>query len=490
MILGFLDRTAELADLDAMLTRRHPSPASLMIVYGRRRVGKTELLRHWASRTGLPATYVFFEQETAGLQRKKLAAQILGLDLKTAPTFHAWSELWDWLSRLWSGGAQSPSQGQQRHILILDEVTRAAEADTAFMTSVQNAWDTYFKDSNHIIFLCGSQVHTMETFMAHGSPVFGRLTGQMYLEPFKFRVLREAFPKWTAEERVAAYACVGGVPAYLKWLNPELSMSDNIIQVMLNPRSMFLAEPKFLIYEELKRISTYQSIMQAIGSGQHTLDQISTHCVVPKNHLTEYLQTLEQLRFIERRVTVALPPAKRRVSRRGRYHFTDPYFRFYFEFLAPRQGEPNDSQSRIDYIKTNLRAFVGRTGFESLAREWTLEAGRAGRIGFKPEVVGTHASRTVQIDVLAINWAAKTMLVGECKWGDDTVGADVVKDLIGMKTPKLLVDLAAEDSDFDATKWTIKHALFTRHGLTPAARAELKKAIGLDVQLRRLDAEL
>ena len=133
-----------------------------------------------------------------------------------------------------------------RHILILDEFTYGAEADPAMLSSLQHAWDQQFKTQQTIIVLCGSHVHAMETLQARQSPLFGRLTGQWHLRPLTFADLREFLPGWPAEERVAAYAVVGGVPAYLEWLDPARSLSDNIRDVILAPGSMFIAEPTFL----------------------------------------------------------------------------------------------------------------------------------------------------------------------------------------------------------------------------------------------------
>lgn len=112
-------------------------------------------------------------------------------------------------------------------IIHLDELPYAAEADPAMLSALQHAWDQFFKDSQTILVICGSQVRTMETLRSRQSPLFGRLTGQWDLEPLPFVALRQFLPGWTLEERVAAYAIVGGVPAYLEWLDPNRSLVDS-----------------------------------------------------------------------------------------------------------------------------------------------------------------------------------------------------------------------------------------------------------------------
>src|SRR5919108_4490573 len=207
----FVDPQQEIEFLNSLLEREHPGPAQMVLLYGRRRVGKTSLLRFWSAQSGLPAIYWSAEKEPAALQRRKLYAALLGMPVNRAPIFESWAEVWDAAAELIGG---------QKNILILDELPYAAEADPAMLSALQHAWDHHFKSSKLILVLCGSQVHTMETLLSHQSPLFGRMTGQWHLQPLTFSNLREFLPDWSVEERVAAYAIVGGVPAYLEWLDP------------------------------------------------------------------------------------------------------------------------------------------------------------------------------------------------------------------------------------------------------------------------------
>lgn len=476
----FLDRAKEMAFLNSIITRTHPTPASFTLIYGRRRVGKTLLLQHWAEQTQLPCTYIAFEKETAALQRRKLCAQAMGLPLAAAPVFETWRETWQYLAAIWK---------DKRHIVILDELPYAADADTAMLSALQHAWDQLFRQSNAMIFLCGSHVRAMETMMTYQSPLFGRLTGQWWVKPFEFSVLKEAFPNWSAEERVAAYAVVGGIPAYLDWLNPKLNLFDNIKATILNEGGMFMAEPMLLMYDELDKISNYLTVIKAIGEGKHTLEDISNHTLIGKNNLTEYVSRLQELRLVERRLPVTIDPRRTRLVRRGRYHLSDPYFRFYFEFMSAKQGERNDPVAKMAYIRSNLRAFIGRTMFEQLAQQWVWAQNSAvqhsaRQLPFIPEAVGQHWSRRVQVDVVAINWSAKQILLGECKWSIDRVDQEIVRDLIETKTPKVLADLVDDGS---ADVWQVHYVVFARAGFTPAAQAMLTQRGGLAIDLKQLD---
>ena len=469
----FVDRQAELAFLNDVLARDRPTAAQFILLYGRRRVGKTVLLRHWAEHTDTPHTYWAAEREPAALQRRKLFARVLGVEPTRAATFASWADCWQ---------AIAAFVGDRRHIFILDEFTYAVESDPAMLSSLQHAWDQLFKNSQLVLVLCGSHVRTMETLQARQSPLFGRLTGQWSLQPLPFSALHAFFPLWSPEERVAAYAVVGGVPAYLEWLDPNLSLSDNIRKVILAPGSMFVAEPAFLLYDEVREPSTHLAILQAIGKGNHTLSDVANAALVSRQHLPSYLARLRELRLVERRLPVTVPPPRRRRARSGRYHLCDPYFRFYFYFIAPHQDDVAYRPARVlARVEEQLRAFVGVTAFEELCRQWVVERSRAEELPFEVREVGSHWSRQVQVDVVAVNWAAREILLGECKWSAKAVGRGTVRNLIEVKTPGVLEVLPDK-----GTGWVVHYALFARAGFTDAAAAEAQQHGALLVDLKTL----
>jgi AAA+ ATPase superfamily predicted ATPase len=322
----------------------------------------------------------------------------------------------------------------------------------------------------------------METLLARGSPLFGRFTGQWHLPPLEFSALKHFVPKWSLDERVALYAILGGVPAYLEQLQPNRTLSDNLRDVILSPGGLFVAEPELLLYDEVRDPRVYHAILQAIGSGAHTLDEIANATLTSKTHLSMYLTRLQELRFIERRLPATVPPAKIRVSRMGRYHFADPFLRFYFRFVAPQRADLGYNRDVVlDNIRAQLRGFVGVTAYEELCRSWVVQASAAQQFPFKAQVVGSHWSREVQVDVVAVSWAAKAIWLGECKWGTERVAREILTELIEEKTPKVLKILPDAGA-----KWTISHGLFSRAGFTPATQILAEEANVTLVDLDRL----
>jgi AAA+ ATPase superfamily predicted ATPase len=197
--------------------------------------------------------------------------------------------------------------------------------------------------------------------------------------------------------------------------------------VVLDPGSQFSAEPSLLIYDEVREPQPHLAILKAIGAGAHTLEDISNATLIGKTHLASYLVRPQDLKLIERRLPATLASAERLRSRKGRYHLRDPYFRFYFRFMAPAHEQAGLSREQLwTHIQQDLRAFIGQTAFEDLARAWVLAQGQANQMPFAPEVIGSHWSRSAQADVVAINWRERAILIGECKWSTDPVDRQMV----------------------------------------------------------------
>ncbi len=472
----FVNRTTELTQLDAILRRGR---AELLLLYGRRRVGKTALLREWASQTGVAWSYWMAQKEPAEIQRRRLAATIRGRPGAAAggTTFPSWSDLWDDAAALLR---------TDRHILILDELPWAVEADPAMLSALQYAWDIHWQHAQVILVLCGSQIRTMETLLSRQTPLFGRLTAQYYLQPLAFGALRHFFPTWSPDAQVATFAILGGVPQYLTWFEAERTLAENIRGALLAPMSVALAEIELLLADEVRDMRTYLAVLNALGAGQHTLKAIADATFTASTNLTKYLAVLQELRLVERRVPATLHPSMQHRSKQGRYHLTDPFHRFYFRFLRPHQAEiAYQPDVILSQIQAGLRAFVGQSAWEELARAWVQAQGARGALPFAPEMIGSHWDRTVQSDVVALSWRERVILIGECTWGAEAVNRQTLRHLLEQTIPKTLAALPAGGQG-----WRVIPALFTRAGATPDALALLHEQQGIMVDLARLYADL
>ena len=251
---------------------------------------------------------------------------------------------------------------------------------------------------------------------------------------------------------------------------------------------MFRSEPFILIGDVIRReTQTYEAVLKAVAAGKRTPREIGDMLDLKSSYLSPYLKQLETLRLIERRLPATIPREQRRTSRNSRYHLADHYLRFYYRFIAPNLGLVEQELADILWqrIAEQFRAFVGLTAFEELCREWTLTQARAGTLPFPPEIVGSYWSKAAQVDVAALNWREKAILLGECKWGVGAVGRAVIRELVQEKTPQVLQTLPETGRD-----WQVHYTFFARAGFTDAARAEAEAVGAQLVDLALLDADL
>ncbi len=332
------------------------------------------------------------------------------------------------------------------------------------------------------IVLTGSHIGMMVDLMAYHAPLYGRFTAQLPLDPLPFPALSEFLPQYSIAERVAVYAVVGGIPAYLERFKDTESIGANIQRLFMRRTGMFRSEPFVLVGDVIRReTQTYEAVLKAVAAGKRTPQEIGDMVGLASSYLSPYLKQLEKLRLIERRLPATIPPERRQTSRTSRYHLADPYLRFYFRFIAPNLNLVEQELTGVlwERIGEQFRAFVGMTAFEELCREWTLVQARAGKLAFPPEIVGSHWAKDAQVDVVAVNWREKAILLGECKWGIDVVRRSVVRELLE-KAPKVI----------PGSDWQVHYAFFARAGFTDAARSE-GEAVGAQlVDLTTLDRDL
>jgi AAA+ ATPase superfamily predicted ATPase len=258
-------------------------------------------------------------------------------------------------------------------------------------------------------------------------------------------------------------------------------LSENIRQHLFQRVGLFRSEPMLLIGDLVRETRNYEAALRAVATGHRTPSEVAKVSGIVPSNLSPYLRRLIELGLIERRVPATIPAAQRRRTTRSRYHLRDPYLRFYYRFIEPQLEMVEQGLTDLlwERISEQFRAFVGVTAFEELCREWTLVQARNGQLPFRPEIVGSHWDRDAQIDVVALNWREKAILLGECKWGVGPVRRSVLRELVE-KTARVVPEEG----------WQVHYALFARAGFTDAARTLAAGLNLLLVDLTRLDAEL
>lgn len=453
----FVGRSAELK----LLSELALSPgAALLILYGRRRIGKTRLLTHWIASSGARALY-WVAEPTSSLDQLRSFSQALynfanpGAHAPDVPTERGFTYA-SWPQAL----QQVVALAQQEPMaLIIDELTYLLEAEPGLAGILQNAWDHSLSKSRLFLVLSGSHLGMMQRHtLSYQAPLYGRATAQLHLQPLPFGSTAVFFPGFGAEERVALYALFGGVPAYWERIDPGLSLSENIRRQLLTPNGLMQAEPRLLLQDFVTEPHNYVAILRAVAGGARLQAEIATRTGLAQGHVSKYLSVMRDAGFIERRT----PVTAGETSRLGRYHIVDPYLRFYYRFLSSRQAQLalGIQDQALEEIKSHLLDFIGTYTWEELCREWLLRAGGRGLLPL-PDQVGGYWSKTAQIDVVGINAMEKTLLLGECKWSPKPVGAEVLNALI-CKTAGVVPSSGV---------WTVHYLGFARGGWSPDAVA-------------------
>jgi hypothetical protein len=459
----FVGRDAELHLLDRLWER---PGATLLILYGRRRVGKTRLLTYWLQRGAegeigahLPSRRVLYwvaEPSSALDQLRSFSQAVYNFANPAAPapldfTYATWSQAWQQVAAL----AQS-----ERLALFIDEFTYLLEIDPSIAGQLQNLWDHTLSQANLFLVICGSHLGMMlRHTLSYQAPLYGRATAQLRLQPLPFGATARYFPRYDADERVAIYAIWGGIPAYWERVNSDLTIPENIRHELLTPNNLMQAEPRLLLQDFVSDPHNYVGILRAIANDARTQKEISAFTGLAQGHISQYLSTLQEAGFVERRV----PVTQGERSRLGRYHIVDPYLRFYYRFLANRQTQLalGIQDQALEEIKRHLRDFIGANTWEELCREWLLRASAIGAFPRLVDQVGSVWTRAAQVDVAGINPMEKLLVLGECKWSAEPQGRSVLTGL---------VDKTAEVTPGQG-QWQVYFLGFARAGWTVASQA-------------------
>lgn len=472
--MKFIGRKRELLALEHFY---NSSEAGLMILSGRRRVGKTSLLTHFMESRQLSGGFYWMATtHNAAYQLRDFSQALFHYDPRfmAAPsadfTFPSWETAFNHLAD--AVEAASPAQFTTPQFVVIDEFTYLLRNDPALTSLLQKLWDHRFsKIANLRLVLTGSLVGMMEReVISYQAPLYGRATSLLRLRPLPYAAIIDLFPERPADERVAIYAATGGVPAYLNLFTRTKSFVSALRQECLIPGSIMLGDPAVILHEQLKEPQSFESVLSAIASGFHRWGEIAKMAGVTETSLSHYLRILEELELIERRD----PLFSRPEGRKGQYYLRDHFLQFYYRFLLPHLSKIDRGylDVAVNQIYQELRSFIGTHIFEELCREWTFAAGVDGQLDFEPEVVGSYwqqyRGQGVQLDIVAGNQRQKKLLIGEAKWGKGAVSRSILTDLMrrSQRMPQV------------AEGWQVQYALFAREGFTEAAR-EMAKELGV-----------
>lgn len=426
---SFLGRSTELQ----VLRRAHRDADSAMIpIYGRRRVGKSELiLQFLREHRGI---YFLGKQAPGAMQQAEFlsaAAEALGDPLLAQLQVQGWHATLQAVVERW--------RGPGKLVLALDEFQWMVAASPELTSEIQALWDRSWRRSGKLLLiLCGSYIGFMEReVLGQKSPLFGRRTNQIHLQPFDYRQAALFHPGYSVVDRARTWFLCGGVPAYLRRFRDDRSIDANIVHELLDPHSPLREEPTFLLREELREVDRYSAVLGAVAAGHSGAAEIAAFTGLPERGLHYYLDGLVSLGYLRRRSPLSGLTRRRNVVT---YTIDDALLRFWFRFVFPNTSylaQKGPAHGFRDRVRPQLDAFFG-LAFEGLCREalpWLYEQ-EGLTCSFE---VGEYWDRTTQIDVVGVR-SDGCIDVGECKWGTrvsaNAVAAELADRAAHLPNPK------------------------------------------------------
>ena len=421
----FVNRVEELEILENAYSSKE---ASLFILYGRRRVGKTELISKFIGNRG-----VYFlataEGDRENINNFKVSiSKFLGDDSILNASFEDWHSLFTVLA---SSSSFQTRAKESKIIIAIDEFPYLIEANRAIPSVFQKIYDTILRQTNVMLILSGSSISIMENeVLSYRSPLFGRRTGQLRLKPLKFRYIAK-FVNYGFEDLCRTYFVFGGIPEYLLKLDPSIGFWENVSKNLLSKGSALYEEAEFLLRTEFREPRNYMLILRSISYGNHTLGEICAYSGLDKSMVSKYLDVLMSLGLvIPEKPFGASVRYKRRL-----YWISDQYLKFWFRYVLPHKSEIETSHSGgvLESIRVDFPTFSGEQ-FENLMKQLILEGilGRSfdtvsrwwGRNGS-----GKEGRDVEEIDIVAHSESRGELLFAECKWTNSPVSINIVEAL-------------------------------------------------------------
>ena len=417
------------------------------MLYGRRRVGKTETLREFCK----DKPHVFFSctQTTDLVQLRNFSSRMFKENI---PAKNYISEFADW-EKAFRAVLDLP-YGNQKKLLVIDEFPYMCRGNKSIPSILQNLWDAELRDSNVMIILCGSAMSFIEKeLLSEKNPLYGRATGIYKMKEMGFYDAIKFFPEYSDRDKVLTYAVLGGIPHYLRQWNPKLSVDENIKRNILTKGCILYSEVEFLLHQELRETPIYNSIIEAVALGNTKLNDISQKSLLEDTAKTSvYLKNLMELGIVEREFSVDSKIKERANTGRGTYRLTDNFFRFWyaFGFANYSQLEDGDVDGVYEYVvKPALHEFAS-FAFEDVCREFVRMLQKKNELPFRYSKIGRWMGKTTvrdekasdglrtaetEIDLLCIGKDAREYLVGECKFKGVPFSYSEYLDTLAKLTP-------------------------------------------------------
>lgn len=394
MNLHFIDRIGELGSLE----KWHSTDRfEMVIIYGRRRVGKTYIIKKLLEKH--PGFYFLCDRSGTNNNLKRLKTEFCRHISEPTIETNDIDDIFRYIAR----------KCQNRTVLVLDEFTYLIEKDPAFPSIFQRIVDEIIPDSNIMLILCGSSISMMEEGVLSGrSPLYGRRSGSMRIEPVPFKYLHEFLPHYDLEELVRTQASLGSIPYHLASANDDKDLKENLETMVLMKDGRLYMEVDFLLKQELREPDVYKKILFHIAHGSTRVSGIASKSSIQRSDLPKYLNKLISLGLIRKEFSF-----NDRKESRPHYSISDNLTNFWFTFCEPYKSdlELGVLNAPISKLKKNFNTYIGKR-FEELVRYELVRK----VLPFHPSKIARYWNRETEIDIVATDDTGKKGIFIEVKW--------------------------------------------------------------------------
>ncbi|MCD8286815.1 MAG: ATP-binding protein [Clostridia bacterium] len=425
-------------ELDLLNEKYTSNEAEFYAIYGRRRVGKTELLMHFCE--DKPSIYFYCDETTDAEQLSDFSQIVMSFDndeVRYAATFTSWAEAFRAVGDLC---------GTKKLVLVLDEFPYMVKNNRSILSVLQKVWDLELRHRNIFIIVSGSTMSFMEKdLLSERNPLFGRIGGSYKLEPLPSLDAMQFFPEYSDEDKIIAYSILGGTPYYLERFKTDKTINQNIEEIILKKGAPLYDIVRTVLREELREPSTYNRIIEVIAQGNTDFNDISTASKIESRKLSVYISTLIELGIVIKDYSFDIPDADKTNESAGKYYLADNFFRFWYRYAFHNKKllEERKTSKVMDIIKKSaggIHSYASKA-FETVCIDYINEMDRRGKLPFgvlevgrywgkiKENVNGKPRTSQVEIDLVANGEDKNQYILGECKFKNERLGEDELKGL-------------------------------------------------------------
>lgn len=405
-------------ELRTMNKRYKKGQFECVVIYGRRRVGKTALINEFCK--GKPTVYFSALNASSQENLEALSKAIYTCqnpDSTSTPTYRSYEDALEAITEM---------AMEKRLVFVIDEYPYLAKAEKSISSRLQHIIDHSWQDSRIYLILCGSSMSFMEyQVLGYESPLYGRRTAQFKIQALTYREITEFHPELKAADQALLYGVTGGIPHYINKLDVENNLDEALLENLFSTSSYLFEEPENLLKQELREPAIYNSVISAIAAGASHSNEISTKVGVESGVCAKYLKVLLDLGILKKETPITEKSGKKTI-----YVIDDNFFRFWYRFVPRNMSVISAGRMRLVYEQAVKRFYPDYMGlvFEKMCQEYLLRYAKdlpilLSNVG---QWWGTDSKtrKEVQIDIVGVPVDGNEYLIGSCKYRNEKIGIE------------------------------------------------------------------